>query len=130
MCVGANAQSSCSGAPVQVDETVARLHIVKFPIEFQDNSELRQISGAKMSSGPGMRMSQMSVLQVDVDGKGNTTAVKTISGMHEYSNLFSDMLKRVSYVPSKKTANPCACSMSTRLGLRRKRFQAGEGFAH
>jgi hypothetical protein len=116
ICVGANAQSPCSGAPVQVDETVARLHIAKFPIEFQDNSELRQISGAKMSSGPGIRMSQMSVLQVDVDGKGHTTAVKAISGLHEYSNLFSDMLKRVSYVPFKEGGEPVCVQNVYKVG--------------
>lgn len=116
MGVGANAQSSCSGAPVQVDETVARLHIVKFPIEFQDNSELRQISGAKMSSGPGMRMSQMSVLQVEIDDKGNTKSVKTISGLHEYSNLFSDMLKRVSYVPFKAGGEPVCVQYVYKVG--------------
>src|ERR1700760_2274457 len=69
LCMGAHAQSSCSGAPVQVDETVGRLHIAKVPVEFQDQSEFRQLSGAKMSSRA-IRMSQMSVLQIEVDTDG------------------------------------------------------------
>ncbi len=101
---GSNAQSAAC-TPVQIDETVGRLHIAKIPVEFQDQSEFRQLSGAKMSAR-GIRMSQMSVLQIEVDTEGRTTAVKTISGMHEWSNLFADTLKRASYVPFKENGEP------------------------
>jgi hypothetical protein len=93
--------AACTAAPVQVDETVARLHMIKVPVEFQDNVELWRLAGGKMGV-PRLEMSQMSVLLVEIDSTGKTTDVKTISGMHEYSNVFADILKRVSYVPFKK----------------------------
>jgi hypothetical protein len=48
----------------------------------------------------------MSVFQIDVDSKGTTTAVKTISGMHALSNALADILKRISYVPFKENGQP------------------------
>jgi len=79
--------------------------MVKIPMEFQDNVELRRLSGGKMGV-PAIAMSQSSVFQVDIDSTGKTIDVKTISGMHEYSNVFADILKRVSYVPFKKNDEP------------------------
>jgi hypothetical protein len=103
-CAGANAQSApCT--PVQVDEAVGKLHMTKSPMEFQDYAEFRQLSGGKMGA-PGIPMSQVSVFQIDVDSSGKTTTVKTISGTHEYSNLFADILKRVSYFPFKERGEP------------------------
>ena len=102
---GANAQSTVC-VPVQVDGVVGRLHMIKkSPAEFQDHVELRQLSGGKMGS-LGIPMSQTSVFQIDVDSSGKTTTVKTISGVQEYSSLFADILKRVSYVPFKENGQP------------------------
>jgi tetratricopeptide (TPR) repeat protein len=102
---GANAQSAAC-TPVQVDEAVARLHTIhKNPMEFQDYAEFRQLSGAKMGAHE-IRMSEMSVFQIDIDTRGKTTAVKTISGMHVWSNAYANILNRISYVPFKENGEP------------------------
>jgi hypothetical protein len=101
---GANAQSAVC-TPVQIDEAVARLHMThKSPMEFQDDAEFRRLSEKTWRAG--ITPSQTSVFQIDVDSAGKTTAVKTISGMHEYSNAFADILKRISYVPFKENSEP------------------------
>jgi hypothetical protein len=103
---GANAQSTaCSSPPVQVDEAVAELHMThKNPMEFQDDAEFRRLF-ERMTMAQIME-SQGSVFQVDVDSKGKTTSVKTISGMHAFSNAYADILNRISYVPFKENGEP------------------------
>jgi hypothetical protein len=104
---GANAQSTAC-TPVQVDEAIAELHMThKSPMEFQDGAEFRRLF-ERMTVAQIME-SQGSVFQVDVDSKGKTTSVKTISGMHAFSNAYADILKRISYVPFKEGGQPvCA----------------------
>jgi hypothetical protein len=102
---GANAQSTaCSGPSVQIDEAVGKLHWTKSPLELEDDAERRRVSA--MMGESGTRTSQISVFQIDVDSKGKTTAVKTISGIHEDSNLYADILKRISYVPFTENGHP------------------------
>lgn len=103
---GANAQSAVC-TPVQVDEAVAKLHITpvtKSRVEFQDDAEFSRLF-ERMTVAEIME-SQASVFQVDIDSKGKTTAVKTISGKHALSNVYSDILKRISYVPFKDNGQP------------------------
>jgi hypothetical protein len=122
-----DAESSCGGTPVQVDETVARLHMTKVPIEFQDNAELRQLSGARIGV-PAIRMSQMSVFEIDVDSTGTTTTVKTISGMREYSNLYADILRRGSYVPFKENGEPVCVQYVYKVAVPEERSPSWDRF--
>ena len=100
---GSHAQSTAC-TPVQIDEAVGKLHMTKSPLELEDDAERRRLS--EMMGKSGTKMSQISVFQIDVDSKGKTTAVKTISGVHEYSNLCADILRRISYVPFKENGQP------------------------
>jgi hypothetical protein len=122
-----DAESSCGGTPVQVDETVARLHMTKLPIQFQDNAELRQLSGARIGV-PAIRMSQMSVFEIDVDSTGTTTTVKTISGMREYSNLYADILRRGSYVPFKENGEPVCVQYVYKVAVPEERSPSWDRF--
>jgi hypothetical protein len=119
---------SAACTPVQVDEVVGKLHMIKkSPAEFQDHVELRQLSGGKMGS-LGIPMSRPSVFQIDVDSSGKTTTVKTISGMREYSNLFADILKRVSYVPFKENGQPVCMQYVYRIAAPEEKSRSWDRF--
>ena len=104
--MGATAQSSCSGTPVQIDETVGELHgksapLEKqgFPWEYENNHELLIVLAKEKIQGT-------AVLQAEVDAAGAVTSVEEISGPHALTSVFADETKRLSFVPFKRDGQP------------------------
>jgi hypothetical protein len=106
----ANAQSTaCSGPPVQIDETIAKIHSDanhSHP-EYQYLEELSHMLLREMKTG--MSQVQPIQLQVEVDQQGKTTSVTPVSGLHELSRVYVDWFNRITFVPFKQDGQPvCA----------------------
>jgi hypothetical protein len=129
ICVGANAQSSCSGAPLQIDETIGELHVKSaplekqgFPWEYENNHELLIVLAKEKIQG-------LAVLQVDVNAAGTVTAVEEISGPHALTSVFADETKRLSFVPFKQNGQPVCGRFTSRWVTRNYAHETGPEFA-
>lgn len=129
MCVGANAQSSCSGAPLQIDETIGELHVKSaplekqgFPWEYENNHELLIVLAKEKIRG-------LAVLQVDVNSAGTVTAVEEVSGPHALASVFADEMKQLSFVPFKQNGLPVCVRFLSRWVPRNYALETGPEFA-
>lgn len=129
ICVGANAQSSCSGAPLQIDETIGELHVKSaplarqgFPWEYENNHELLIVLAKEKIQG-------MAVLQAEVDAAGAVTSVEEISGPHALTSVFADETKRLSFVPFERDGQPVCVRFTIRWVPRIYAHETGPEFA-
>jgi hypothetical protein len=122
ICVGANAQSSCSGAPLQIDETVGALHAKGVPFADENLHEFLIVLAKEKIQGVG-------VLQLDVDAAGAVTAVEEISGPHALTSIFADHMKRLSFVPFKQNGQPVCVRFTSRWVPRNVTLETGPEFA-
>jgi hypothetical protein len=102
--VGANAQSAgCSNTPVQIDETVAAIHMKSSRILDQDLLQLVHLMSRERAAG--IPYLQVSVVQVDVDSEGKVTVVKPVSGPQEQTKMLGNWIERASYIPFKENGH-------------------------
>ena len=129
MCVGANAQSSCSGAPLLIDETIGELHVKSapleeqgFPWEYENNHELLIVLAKEKIQG-------MAVVQAEVDAAGAVTSVEEISGPHALTSVFADETRRLSFVPFKQDGQTVCVRFLIRWVPRNYARETGPEFA-
>ncbi|QNI33719.1 hypothetical protein H7849_07300 [Alloacidobacterium dinghuense] len=102
-CLDAKAQANpCTAAPIEVDETIAWLHVKSRPVSVQDGNET-------VATVVNQRVSGDVAFRADVDMNGHVLSIKPLSGPPGLIDLYANAAKHISLYPFVKNGQPvCA----------------------